>query len=137
VTYALQNAAKHDDVSGDGHGFVDVYAPDGTFLRRLVTMGALNSPWGLVKASPDFGRFSNDLLVGNFGDGKIHAFDLATGKSQGTLKNGDGEDVQIDGLWGLIFGDRSAGTPNTLFFSAGIAEETHGLLGSLTAVGED
>jgi uncharacterized protein (TIGR03118 family) len=145
VTYALQKPGMHDDQSGPGNGFVDVYSPDGTLKQRLIQHGDpqkdsdLNSPWGLVKASPDFGRFSNDLLVGNFGDGKVHAFDLATGKFQGTLKNDDGEDIQIDGLWGLIFGqngDRAAGTPNTLFFSAGIAEETHGLLGSITA-GED
>jgi uncharacterized protein (TIGR03118 family) len=132
VTYAQQNDAKHDDVKGDGHGFVDVYKPDGTLVRRLITMGALNSPWGLVKTPEEFGRFSNDLLVGNFGDGKIHAYDLATGALEGTLTNRDGNAIAINGLWGLIFGDKSAGTPNTLFFSAGIADETHGLLGSIT-----
>jgi uncharacterized protein (TIGR03118 family) len=142
VTYALQNAAKHDDVAGLGNGFVDVYSLDGVFISRLVTGGALNSPWGLVIATPDFGRFSNDLLVGNFGmttnsaDGSIHAYDPVTGKLKGTLTNPDGNPIRINGLWGFIFGDKVVGTPNTLFFSAGIADEAHGLLGTLTP-GED
>jgi uncharacterized protein (TIGR03118 family) len=137
VTYALQNAAKHDDVAGLGNGFVDVYSLDGAFISRLVTGGALNSPWGLVIATPDFGRFSNDLLVGNFGmttssaDGSIHAYDPVTGKLKGTLTNPDGNPIRINGLWGFIFGDKVVGTPNTLFFSAGIADEAHGLLGTL------
>jgi uncharacterized protein (TIGR03118 family) len=132
VTYAKQNEFQHDDLKGPGRGFVDVFKPDGSFVRRLITMGALNSPWGLVKTPEEFGRFSHDLLVGNFGDGKINAYDLASGALEGTLTNRDGNAVAINGLWGLIFGDKSAGTRNTLFFSAGIADETHGLLGSLT-----
>jgi uncharacterized protein (TIGR03118 family) len=137
VTYALQNAAKHDDVSGLGHGFIDVYSLDGMTRHRLVTMGDLNSPWGLVLATDHFGQFSNDLLVGNFGDGFIHAYDRTSGAPLGALKNPDGDDIQINGLWGLIFGDRSVGTPNTLFFSAGIADESHGLLGTLKPVHTD
>ncbi|HSS10958.1 MAG TPA: TIGR03118 family protein [Acidimicrobiales bacterium] len=132
VSYALQNAAKHDDVSGAGHGFIDVYALDGTMGQRLVTRGDLNSPWGLILATHHFGHFSDDLLVGNFGDGKIHAYEPTTGAPLGTLTNPDGDPIQINGLWGLIFGDKSVGTTNTLFFSAGIADETHGLLGTLT-----
>ena len=134
VTYALQNAEKHDDVSGLGHGFIDVYALDGTLMQRLVSGGVLNSPWGLVMATNHFGQFSNDLLVGNFGDGKIHAYNPATGALLGPLMNRDGDEIAINGLWGLIFGDRTVGTPNTLFFSAGIADESHGLLGTLNAV---
>jgi uncharacterized protein (TIGR03118 family) len=143
VTYAVQNAQKHDDVAGPGNGFVDVYDLHGKLLQQLVKHGDLNSPWGLVIATDEFGRFSNDLLVGNFGmtktdraEGSIHAYDLRTGKLKGTLTNPDGLPIQIEGLWGLLFGDKSAGTPNTLFFAAGIAAETHGLLGTLTP-GED
>jgi uncharacterized protein (TIGR03118 family) len=131
VTYAQQNAARHDDVAGPGHGFVDVYSLRGTLLRRLVRHGALNSPWGLVLATHHFGKFSNDLLVGNFGDGLIHAYDPGSGALDGTLTNGDGNPIQINGLWGLLFGDKAAASPNTLFFSAGIADEAHGLLGTL------
>ena len=133
VTYAKQDAAKHDDVAGPGHGFVDVYSLDGVLLQRLVTRGDLNSPWGLVMATSDFGQFSNDLLVGNFGDGKVHAYDPMSGAMMGTLTNPDGDPIQIQGLWGLIFGDQAAGTQNTLFFSAGIVDEAHGLLGTLRA----
>ncbi|HSS08957.1 MAG TPA: TIGR03118 family protein, partial [Acidimicrobiales bacterium] len=136
VSYALQNAAKHDDVSGAGHGFIDVYSLDGVLMKRLVMMGALNSPWGLILATDHFGQFSDDLLVGNFGDGSIHAYDPTTGALRGTLTNPDGDPIQINGLWGLIFGDKSVGTTNTLFFSAGIADEAHGLLGTLTPAHE-
>ena len=135
MTYALQDANRHDDVAGAGHGYVDVYSLDGQLLRRLVQGGDLDSPWGMVMATKHFGMFSNDLLVGNFGDGMIHAYDPMTGAELGTLTNPDGNPVQINGLWGLIYGDASAGTPNTLFFSAGIADESHGLLGTLTPGG--
>ena len=131
VTYALQDKAKHDDVPGLGHGYLDVYSLDGHLLQRLVQGGDLNSPWGMVKATSHFGTFSNDLLVGNFGDGMIHAYDPMTGAELGTLTNGDGNPVQINGLWGLLYGDAAFGTPNTLFFSAGIGDESHGLLGTL------
>jgi uncharacterized protein (TIGR03118 family) len=133
VSYAKQDALKHDDMTGPGHGFIDVYGLDGTLSRRLIQRGDLNSPWGMVLATSHFGQFSNDLLVGNFGDGKIHAYDPTTGAELGALTNSDGNQIQIDGLWGLLYGDKSAGTANTLFFSAGIARESHGLLGSLTA----
>ena len=132
VSYALQDHARHDDVAGPGHGFIDVYSRDGQLLQRLAQGGELNSPWGMVMATHRFGPFSNDLLVGNFGDGLIHAFDPTTGAPLGTLTNRDGVPVQINGLWGLIYGNASAGTPNTLYFSAGIGDESHGLLGSLT-----
>jgi uncharacterized protein (TIGR03118 family) len=133
VTYALQKLPeKHDDDHGAHRGFVDVYSLDGKLQKRLVSMGALNSPWGLVKATAEFGRFSNALLVGNFGDGRINAYDINTGAMKGTLINPDGDPIAINGLWGLIYGNKSAGTRNTLFFSAGIADEAHGLLGSIT-----
>lgn len=131
VSYAKQDAAKHDDVKGPGNGFVDVYSLDGTLLKRLISNGVLDSPWGMILATRHFGAFSNDLLVGNFGDGTINAFDPNTGAFMGSLTNPDGDKIQIDGLWGLIFGDQVAGTPDTLFFSAGIGDESHGLLGTL------
>jgi uncharacterized protein (TIGR03118 family) len=132
VSYALQDSHRHDDVAGPGHGFIDVYSLDGHLLKRLVQGGDLNSPWGMIKATKSFGAFSNDLLVGNFGDGMIHAYDPTTGAELGTLTNPDGNPVQINGLWGLIYGNATFGTPNTLFFSAGIGDESHGLLGTLS-----
>jgi uncharacterized protein (TIGR03118 family) len=131
VTYAKPDKFKHDDVAGPGNGFVDVYLLDGTLLTRLIGHGVLNSPWGLIPATPDLGTFSNDLLVGNSGDGTIRAFTSTTGAFIGTLTNPDGRQIQINGLWGLIFGDQGAGTANTLFFSAGIGDESHGLLRTL------
>src|SRR4029079_4981353 len=84
-TYAQQDADAHDDVAGHGHGFIDVYSLTGQFQQRLVTRGDLNSPWGMVIAPSGFGDFSGDLLVGNFGDGRIHAYDPSTGAFKGTL----------------------------------------------------
>ena len=120
-------------MAGVGHGFVDVYTLNGVLVRRLISRGDLNSPWGLVLATGHFGQFSNDLLVGNFGDGRIHAYDPTTGAELGTLMNADGNPIAIDGLWGLIFGDKAVANSNTLVFSAGIAGESHGLLGTLRA----
>ena len=133
VTYAMQNAARHDDVAGPGNGFVDVYDTSGHLLRRLISHGDLNSPWGLALAPAGFGAFSNDLLVGNFGDGAIHAYDPNTGALAGQLTNADGNPIVIDGLWGLRFGNGVTGTPTTLLFTAGIAKEAHGLFGEITA----
>ncbi len=135
VTYALQNAAKHDDVAGPAHGFVDIYDTNGNLIRRLVTRGRLNSPWGLAMAPANFGRFSNDLLVGNFGDGRINAVDPATGDFLGQLRDANNNPITIDGLWGLDFGnDHNAGPSTTLFFTAGINGEADGLFGSLVSV---
>src|SRR6185437_9244108 len=138
VTYALQDAAKHDDVAGFGHGFVDVYDTSGTLLQRLITgtpgdpNSPLNSPWGLALAPANFGDLSGDLLVGNFGNGKINAFDPATGAFRGTLSDAAGAAIVIDGLWALQFGNGAgAGDTNTLFFSAGTGGEQHGLFGAL------
>ena len=138
VTYALQNDVKHDDVKGVGNGFVDIFNTDGTFVKRLITMGPLNSPWGLAIAPPDFGSLSNDLLVGDFGDGLIHAFDPITPETLlGTLNDSQGNPIMIDGLWGLNFGNGfTAGPTNTLFFTAGINDEMNGLFGTLTTVPE-
>jgi len=106
-------------------------------VKRLITMGPLNSPWGLAIAPGDFGLLSNDLLVGDFGDGLIHAFDPNTGAFLGTLDDAQGNPIAIDGLWGLNFGNGfTAGPTNTLFFTAGINDEKDGLFGTLTTVPE-
>ncbi|MFC1413258.1 TIGR03118 family protein [Streptacidiphilus sp. N1-12] len=133
VTYAQQDAAKQFDVPGAGHGFVDKFTSYGTLVKRIASRGELDSPWGLVVAPASFGRFSGDLLVGNFGNGTIHAFDPATGRFAGTLTDTNGRTLRIDKLWGLITGDAVAGGPNSIWFSAGPDQETHGLLGILTA----
>jgi uncharacterized protein (TIGR03118 family) len=135
VTYALQNADRHDDVSGPGNGFVDVYNLDGSGGQRLISGGALNSPWGLAIAPSSFGSLSGALLVGNFGDGHINAFDAGTGASMGALLDPDGEPIQIDDLWALKVGNGGlGGDASTLYFTAGIHDESHGLFGSLTPV---
>ncbi len=142
VTYALQDASRHDDVAGAGNGYVDVFDTNGTLLRRLGSNGALNSPWGLALASSGFGDFSGDLLVGNFGDGTINVFDPhATNSYLGTLLGPNGIPVTIEGLWGLGFGNGAAsGSLNSLYFTAGIsgggAVEDHGLFGSIHAAPE-
>jgi uncharacterized protein (TIGR03118 family) len=141
VSFAKKGAGIDDD-PGVGNGFVDVFDTQGALQRRLVSGGVLNSPWGMAIAPADFGEFSNALLVGNFGDGLIHAYDKTTGQLLGTLESSPGHSIQIDGLWALLFGGGSAndGSTNTLFFTAGIAgpgmTEDHGLFGSLTAVPE-
>ena len=134
VSYALQNADQHDDVAGAGHGLIDIYTTDGVFVQRLVTGGKLNSPWAMVQASANFGDFSNDLLVGNFGNGRINAYDPTTGAFLGTLSSSPGHPVVTGGLWGLAFGNgNSAGDADTLYFAAGPGGESHGLFGKITA----
>ena len=132
VTYAKQDADRHDDVKGQGLGFVDVFDPNGNLLRRVATRGKLNAPWGLALAPAGFGELGDTLLVGNFGDGRINAFDLGAGELISQLKGADGKPVVIDGLWGLAFGNGFAQQPvNTLFFTAGPDDEAHGLYGRL------
>jgi uncharacterized protein (TIGR03118 family) len=131
VTFAKQDAMRHDDVAGRGHGFVDVFSNDGAFVRRLVTRGALNSPWGLALAPSGFGQFSGDLLVGNFGNGHINVYSPATGAHLGQLRRANGRPIVIDGLWGLRFGNGNAALTNELVFSAGPDDESHGLLGKI------
>ena len=133
VTFAKQDAMRHDDVAGPGHGFVDVFSNDGAFVRRLVTRGALNSPWGLAQAPAGFGQFSGDLLVGNFGNGHINVYSPATGAHLGQLRRANDRPIVIDGLWGLQFGNGNAAKTNQLIFSAGPDGEAHGLLGKIVA----
>ena len=140
VTYALQDPTAHDDVAGEGHGFVNAFDTAGNLLRRVASRGALNSPWGLAQAPANFGKFSGDLLVGNFGDGRIHAFNPGAGigeyEDRGPLHSTHGRPIEIDGLWALAFGNgANAGPVNTLFFTAGPFEEGHGLFGRLDVAG--
>jgi uncharacterized protein (TIGR03118 family) len=133
VTYAKQNAEKHDDAAGPGRGFVDVFDTDGHLLRRLVSRGALNSPWGVARASHAFGRFSGDILVGNFGDGRINVFD-DNGRFIDQLEGADGRPLVLDGLWTLTLGGGKTSSSDTLYFTSGPAGETHGVFGTITPV---
>jgi uncharacterized protein (TIGR03118 family) len=136
VTFALQDSAKHDDMAGAGHGFVDTFDLSGGSMQRLISGGALNSPWGLAIAPSSFGSLAGDLLVGNFGDGMINAF-KTDGTFVGALDGLDGDPLVIDGLWGLMFGnDAGGGFSNTLYFTAGPVGESEGLFGALSVVPE-
>jgi uncharacterized protein (TIGR03118 family) len=137
VTYALQDAARHDDVSGAGHGIVNVFDLNGNLLQRLITGGSLNSPWGMTIAPAGFGSFGSDLLVGNFGDGTINAFDPLTGNFLGQLDGSSGLPLVNLGLWDLTFGNGgNGGSASDLYFTAGFAAEDHGLLGSIAPTPE-
>jgi uncharacterized protein (TIGR03118 family) len=137
VTYAKQDAAAEDDSPGPGNGFVDIFDTSGNFVKRLVSQGNLNSPWGLALAPANFGELSNALLVGNFGDGRINAYNPVTGASVGTLSDAGGTPITIGGLWGLEFGNGlSNQATNTLFFAAGPGGEDHGLFGRIVQVPE-
>ena len=131
VTYARRDASLEDDVAGPGNGFVDVFTNDGALVTRLVSRGVLNSPWGLAIAPAGFGHFGGDLLVGNFGDGRINVFDASTGANEGMLRKVGGKPITIDGLWALMFGNGNAARTGELLFSAGPDDESHGLLGKL------
>jgi len=136
VTYAKQDADAEDELAGQSLGFVDVFSTTGDLLGRVAQHGQLNAPWGLALAPSSFGRFAGDLLVGNFGDGQINAYEeLPNGHfaHRGELRSSDGGSISIDGLWALQFGKAGNNGPaGTLFFTAGPDEETHGLFGSIT-----
>jgi uncharacterized protein (TIGR03118 family) len=133
VAYARKEADSIDEVAGPGKGFVDVYSPAGVLLRRLQAGAWFNAPWGVALAPADFGRFGGTILVGQFGSGKIVAFDPATGRFRGYLRGDNGRPLRIDGLWALGFGNGAGSGPaGTLFFTAGIEDEAHGLFGTLT-----
>jgi len=144
VAYAKQDPDHHDDVAGAGNGYLDVYDLNGLLLQRLVAGNPLNSPWGMALAPAGYGDFGGALLVGNFGDGRINAFDAVTGNLLGVLRDSADAPIQIPGLWGLLFGNGSRSNPggvpaggdaSTLYFTAGIAGpdtiESHGLLGAI------
>ena len=138
IEYALLAFAKResgggtDDVPGAGNGYVDVFNPDGTRVKRFVSNGRLNSPWAVVLAPAGFGSAAGNILIGNFGDGKIGAYDVTTSAFRGYLHDANNTPLVIDGLWDLIFGVGNA-PATTLYFSAGPNGETHGLIGTLTA----
>ena len=135
VTYAKQDADRHDEIAGHGLGYVDAYDTAGHLLGRVASGGDLNAPWGLAWAPAGFGQFSGDLLVGNFGDGRIHAFAEAPAghfTHAGQLRDNSGQPISIDGLWGLGFGNGTASGPMTaLYFAAGPDDEAHGLFGRI------
>jgi uncharacterized protein (TIGR03118 family) len=136
VAYAKQNEDHDEEVAGEGFGYVSAFDTAGNFIERVASAGELNAPWGLAMAPANFGKFSGDLLVGNFGDGRIHAFHKGEDgwEEHGVMKGTDHKPIEIDGLWGIGFGNgANAGPTNTLFFAAGPDDETHGLFGSITA----
>jgi uncharacterized protein (TIGR03118 family) len=133
VTYAKQDANAEDDVAGPGLGRVDVYNRQGRLLRRFARGRPLNAPWGIARAPRHFGRASGDLLIGNFGGkGHINAFDWHSRRFEGALRDKRGRKLAIDGLWALEFGNGVIGNPNTLLFTAGPDDESHGLFGAIT-----
>jgi uncharacterized protein (TIGR03118 family) len=131
VTYAKQDDKKHDDVAGKGNGFVDVFDTDGHLLRRFASRGLLNSPWGITRASFAFGHFSGQILIGNFGDGRINVFNN-NGTFVDQLEDAHGNPIAIDGLWTLTLGGGRNSSPDTLYFSAGPNDEVNGLFGTIT-----
>jgi uncharacterized protein (TIGR03118 family) len=136
VSYAKQNAAGHDDVAGQGHGFIDIYTLNGVLVERLASRVALDSPWGMEIAPPSFGAFAGKLLVGNFGDGRISVFDpFRPQHFLGQLRDEQHRAITIDGLWALRVGTDTTGGTGTVLFTAGINDEQDGLLGSINPAG--
>jgi len=133
VAFAKQDAEKHDDVAGPGHGFVDVFDTNGNLITRLARGFPLNPPWGIALAPLNFGPLSGDLLVGNFGDGRINAYDLNTGRFAGPMTDKFHQAISIDGLWSLVFGGATLSDPAQLYFTSGPNGEADGLFGRLTA----
>jgi uncharacterized protein (TIGR03118 family) len=148
VAFAKQDETKHDEVAGPGLGIVDVFSPDGCWLRRLEWGAWFNAPWGLALAASDFGSASHKLLVGQFGSGEILIFDPVTGKFEGKLRDPQEKVIQIEGLWGISFGSgtvsgppeatvQPSGPANVLYFTAGVNGEAGGLFGTLSPAAGD
>jgi uncharacterized protein (TIGR03118 family) len=137
VTYAVQNAQKHDDVAGMSHGIVNTFDLDGQSLHRLIQHGQLNSPWGVALAPASFGVLGSQLLIGNFGNGHINAYNPTTGEFVDKMRDAHGQAIVIDGLWSLRVGSNTAGSanfgPDTVFFTAGPNGEQDGLFGAITS----
>lgn len=135
VTYAEQDPNSPDEVAGAGKGLVSIFDIQGNFIERIASQGTLNAPWGLAIAPSSFGEFAGDLLVGNFGDGTINAFNLTSNHFDGQLKGSNGHPLAIDGLWALTLGNGgNAGSSQSIYFSAGPNEEAHGLFGTIAVV---
>ncbi|MBS1801899.1 MAG: TIGR03118 family protein [Acidobacteria bacterium] len=135
VAYAKQDSQKHDEIAGMGLGYVDVYTPWGHLIHRLQHGWWLNAPWGMAQAPSDFGAFSHDILVGQFGTGKIAVFDPVTGDFIGHLNDASNKPIAIEGLWAIAFGSGgTSGPANNLFFAAGPDDESHGLFGFIAPV---
>jgi uncharacterized protein (TIGR03118 family) len=132
VTYALQDQPKHDPVNKPGHGIVDIFDTDGNFMQRFASHGHLDSPWGVTSAPSTFGVFANDILIGNFGDGKINAFDPMTRHFKGVLRDVNDRPIVNESLWALTFGGAAKAPAGTLYFTAGLHQEMDGLFGTLT-----
>jgi len=135
VSFTKQDAAKHDETTGAGLGYVDVFDLSGNFVSRFASAGALNAPWGMAVAPSGFGSLAGDLLIGNFGDGKINVFapnGTALATSMGPLTVTNGGTITIPGLWSLVFGNGDSDKPvTTLFYTAGFADQTDGVFGSI------
>jgi uncharacterized protein (TIGR03118 family) len=131
VTYAMQDSAKHDEVTGAGLGYVDIFDLSGNFVSRFASAGDLNAPWGIAVAPSGFGTLQGDVLIGNFGDGHINIFS-PEGTSMGSLSVTNGGTVAIPGMWSLVFGNGDPDKPaTTLFYTAGFADQTNGVFGSI------
>lgn len=134
VTFAKREPEGDDEMAGQGLGIVDIFDADGTLVSRVATHGQLNAPWGIALAPASFGRFGGALLIGNFGNGAINAFDMRTGNFMGALRGADARPLHVDGLWGMAFGNGVLGqNTNTLFFTAGPGDEEGGAYGTITA----
>jgi len=132
VAFAMQKPDRHDEADGPGLGYVDMFDTSGVLMMRLEHGKWMNAPWGMAHAPANFGQWSNRLLIGQFGSGQIATFD-AHGEFEGLLRGPKGKPININGLWGLGFGnDAAAGPSNTLFFAAGLNDEANGLFGTLT-----
>lgn len=136
VTYAEQNPQKNDEITGPGLGFVDVFTTDGVLVKRFASGGTLNAPWGVARATQNFGQFSGDILIGNFGQGQfggqINAFDSGNNNGfLGALQGTDGQPVSIDGLWAIVFGNFTNSDADTLYYTAGPNQQQDGLFGKL------
>lgn len=133
VTFARKEAGSIDELHGPGKGFVDVFSTSGALMKRLQWGAWFNAPWGVALAPANFGGFSNMILIGNFGSGKIAAFDPVSGGFRGLVRGVHSRPMMIEGLWALSFGNgANAGPVNTLYFTAGIDDEAHGLFGTIT-----
>jgi uncharacterized protein (TIGR03118 family) len=136
VSYAMQDAAKHDEMTGANLGYVDVFDFSGNFVSRFASAGALNAPWGMAVAPAGFGPLAGDLLIGNFGDGKVNIFasnGTALATSMGPLTVTNGGTFALPGLWSLVFGNGDPDKPlTTLFYTAGFADQTDGVFGSIS-----